>query len=89
MWSVPMTPISRPKKPAISAFSVSFPAITAISVRPKSITTTISTERRYRPICDSHGSSAIVASVVISPPNTDAVKHSTSACCAWPFCVIG
>ena len=39
------------------------------------MTTTISTERRYRPICDSHGSSASVASVVMSPPNTEAVKR--------------
>ena len=84
-----MTPISRPKKPAISPFSGPCAAITAISVRPKSITTTISTERRYSPIWESHGSSAMVASVVIRPPNTEAVKHSTSACCAWPFLVIG
>ncbi len=89
MWSVPITPISRPKKPAISPFSMSFAAITAMRVRPKSMTTTISTERRYSPSCDSHGSSASVARVVISPPKTDAVKHSTSACCPWPFRVIG
>ena len=89
MWSVPITPISRPKNPAISPFSMSFAAITAIRVRPKSMTTTISTERRYRPSWDSQGSAAIVASVVISPPNTDAVKHSTSACCPCPFRVIG
>ncbi len=49
----------------MSAFSVSLAAITAISVSPNSMTTTISTERRYRPSCDSQGSSASVASVVI------------------------
>ena len=70
-------------------FSTSLAAMTAMRVSPNSITTTISTERKYSPTLDSHGSSAIVVRVVINPPKTDAVKHSTSACCACPFCVIG
>ena len=87
--STPMVPIIRPKNPAMMPLSMSCAAMAAISVRPNTITTTISTLRKYSPILARNGNVAMVSAVVISPPNADAEKHSTSACCAWPFFVIG